>query len=142
MKNIIISLLMIFVAIPAFAQYDMPRPNLNPFSLNSPLLKDLNMSHSMGFQTGVDSRGGGYYLSRYTNHLKYQLNPKLEMDLNLNFVNFGSMNTSSKFNINKDNDSKIIPDFSLRYKPKENVHFEFRMIHGGIITPQTWNQAW
>ncbi|HHV37566.1 MAG TPA: hypothetical protein GXX77_07020 [Candidatus Cloacimonetes bacterium] len=142
MKNTIICLIMIFAAASLFAQYDIPRPNLNPFSVGSSILKELKMSHSMGFEAGADSRGEGYYLSRYTNHLKYELNPKLEMDLNLNFVNFGSMNTSEKLSINKDNDTKVIPDFSLRYKPKENMQFEFRMIHGGFGTPQMWKEKW
>lgn len=142
MKNLIISLILILVAIPLFAQYDIPRPNFNPFGMESSPLKNLKMSHSMGFEAGGNSRGDGYYLSRYTNHLKYELNPKLELDLDLNFINYGSMNTANKFSVNKDNDSKVIPDFSLRYKPKENMQFEFRMIHGGFASPYSWQEKW
>lgn len=91
-KLILITTLSIFL-LPLMAQIEFPRPNLNPYSSNGGNsllnLEKLSMSHSMGFEAGTSSTGYGYYLSRYTNHLKYNFNPKLELDLDLNFVNVG-----------------------------------------------------
>ncbi|MCD8478955.1 MAG: hypothetical protein LRZ88_01175 [Candidatus Cloacimonetes bacterium] len=116
----------------------MPRPDFNPYSLKSSL-PNLNMSHSMGFQAGTSSSGSGYYLSRYTNHLSYKLSPKMDLDVDLNFVNFGSMNTGSSFSLNDDNDTKLLPEFSLRYQPKENMSFELRMGQG-FMNQTTFNR--
>lgn len=90
------------------------------------------MRHSMGFEAGTATHGDGYYLSRYTNHLIYSFNPKLVLDLDLNFVNFGSMNTKDKFELNSDNSTKVVPEFSLRYKPKDNILIQFQMVQGGL----------
>ncbi|MCB5248335.1 MAG: hypothetical protein WCY87_00125 [Candidatus Cloacimonadales bacterium] len=138
MKNILITLLMLSLMVPAMATYNLPRPDLNPFSMKSPVLQNLKMSHSMGFEAGSNSGGSGYYLSRYTNHMKYQFSPKLELDLDLNFVNFGSMNTGSKFSVNDDNRNKILPEFSLRYKPSDSVNFEIRMSQGLLMQRSPW----
>lgn len=138
MKNILITLLMLSLMVPAMATYNLPRPDLNPFSMKSPVLQNLKMSHSMGFEAGSNSSGSGYYLSRYTNHMKYQFSPKLELDLDLNFVNLGSMNTGSKFSVNDDNRNKILPEFSLRYKPSDSVNFEIRMSQGLLMQRGPW----
>jgi hypothetical protein len=128
--------------LPLLATYTLPRPDLNPFTMNSPALNNLQMSHSMGFQAGTSSSGSGYYLSRYTNHMRYQFNPKLELDLDLNFVNFGSMNTSSKFSLNDDNDNKILPEFSLRYRPSDSMSFEIKMSQGMLMQNRPWYEKW
>lgn len=138
MKNLMILLLMSIAILPLMAQYDIPRPDFNPFSLSSPALKNLSMSHSMGFEAGSSTRGDGYYLSRYTNHLNYALSPKLDLDLDLNFVNFGSMNTSQSFSMNDDNDSKILPEFSLRYRPSDSMVFELKMSQGFMRPTRPW----
>ena len=69
----------IMAVLPLTAQIDMPKPNLNPWQTasRSPLFdaSRLSMSHSMGFMAGSSSAGYGYYLSNYTNHLKYELSP-------------------------------------------------------------------
>jgi hypothetical protein len=70
--------------------------------------------------------------------MKYQFSPKLELDLDLNFVNFGSMNTGSKFSVNDDNRNKILPEFSLRYKPSDSVNFEIRMSQGLLMQRSPW----
>ncbi|MDZ4182456.1 MAG: hypothetical protein U1B83_06230, partial [Candidatus Cloacimonadaceae bacterium] len=104
MKVIFAIAAIILMMTPLMAQIDMPRPVFSPYgnSGNSLLsLNRLSMRHSMGFEAGTSSSGGGYYLSRYTNHLKYQFNPKLELDLDLNFVNFGT--ASNSFKVNDDN---------------------------------------
>ncbi|HQB98081.1 MAG TPA: hypothetical protein PKZ46_04035, partial [Candidatus Cloacimonadota bacterium] len=102
----------------------------------------LKMSHSMGFEAGTSSMGSGYYLSRYTNHMKYQFNPKLELDVDLNFVNFGSLNTNTGFALNDDNNSKILPEFSLRYKPSDSMSFEIRMSQGLLTQQRPWYEKW
>lgn len=88
---------------------------LNPYKLK--------VSHSMGFSAGTSSSGLGYYESCYTNHIKYAFNPKLNLELDLNFVNFGST-TSGKgisFESNDDNKTKVLPEFSLSYRPSDKV---------------------
>jgi hypothetical protein len=84
----------------------------------------------MGFEAGSSSSGDGYYLSRYTNHIQYQFNPKLELNVDLNFINFGSANTNKSIEFNEDNQSKVIPEFSLKYRPSDNFHVEFRYEQG------------
>ncbi len=135
MKKLFISLSLMLLLLPLIAQVDLPRPNFSPYTNTGTSLLSMNnlsMRHSMGFEAGTSSGGEGYYLSRYTNHLKYKFNPKLELDLDLNFVNFGSLNTSQRFELNKDNDSKVIPEFSLRYKPTDSVLIQVQMVQGGL----------
>lgn len=138
MKKLLLITALSLMLLPLLAQINMPRPDFNPYSLKSSL-PNLNMSHSMGFQVGTSSRGSGYYLSRYTNHLSYKLSPKMDLDVDLNFVNFGSMNTGSSFSLNDDNDTKLLPEFSLRYQPKENMSFELRMGQG-FMNQTTFNR--
>jgi hypothetical protein len=142
MKNLLITLLLIGLILPVMATYNLPRPNLNPFTINNPALNNLKMSHSMGFEAGTSSMGNGYYLSRYTNHMKYQFNPKLELNVDLNFVNFGSLNTNTGFSLNDDNNSKILPEFSLRYKPSDSMSFEIRMSQGLLTQQRPWYEKW
>ena len=138
MKKLLLITALSLMLLPLLAQINMPRPDFNPYSLKSSL-PNLNMSHSMGFQAGTSSSGSGYYLSRYTNHLSYKLSPKMDLDVDLNFVNFGSMNTGSSFSSNDDNDTKLLPEFSLRYQPKENMSFELRMGQG-FMNQTTFNR--
>ena len=146
-KLILITTLSIFL-LPLMAQIEFPRPNLNPYSSNGGNsllnLEKLSMSHSMGFEAGTSSTGYGYYLSRYTNHLKYNFNPKLELDLDLNFVNVGGFNTSSKFEFNNDNSSRVIPEYSLSYKPRDNVQIQCQMLYGPYLNPykDSWYRSW
>jgi len=142
MKNLFITLILIGLVFPAMATYNLPKPDLNPFSLNSPILKNIKMSHSMGFEAGSSSGGNGYYLSRYTNHINYQFSPKLELDLDLNFVNFGTMNTTQSFALNDDNNNKILPEFSLRYKPSDSMSFEIKMSQGLLMQQKPWYEKW
>ena len=124
-KLILVTLFVALAVLPLLAQIDFPKPNLNPFMKGGFLQSNkLSMSHSMGFEAGSSSTGSGYYLSRYTNHISYSFNPKLALDLDLNFINFGSTNTSSGISFNQDNNSKIVPEFSLHYKPSDSVSFE------------------
>lgn len=138
MYKLIISLALLLLVLPLAAQYEPPRPNFSPYVSGNSLLSlnNLSMRHSMGFEAGSSSLGDGYYLSRYTNHLKYTFNPKLELNLDLNFINFGSLNTASKLEFNADNSSKVIPEFSLRYKPSDSVLIQFQMVQGA------WSRAY
>lgn len=143
MRKYIVTLVASLFLLPLMAQVDLPRPNLNPFNngTSSILSLDrLSVSHSMGFEAGTSSVGDGYYLSRYTNHMKYTFNPKLELDLDLNFVNFGSMNTSSRFEFNDDNANRIIPEFSLRYKPSDSISIQVQMNHSGYLNSPFYNR--
>lgn len=144
MRKLLIILALTVLLLPLAAQIDLPRPNFSPYTSNSPSLlnlENLSMSHSMGFEAGTSSMGDGYYLSRYTNHLKYKFNPKLELDLDLNFVNFGSVDTANKWELNSDNASKVIPEFSLRYKPTDSISINVQMVHGGLYNynRNSWN---
>ncbi len=133
----ILTLALLF-ALPLMAEWELPRPDFNPWreSGSSLLNPDrLAMSHSMGFSASSSSDGTGYYLSRYTNHLKYKFNPKLELDLDLNFVNFGGMNTDSKFSLEDNNSSKVIPEFSLRYKPNDSFMIQVHMQQNSGLYP-------
>lgn len=143
MKKILIITLLALASTFVWAQIDLPRPDLNPFratqnSLFSP--DKMKISHSMGFEASSSSSGHGYYLSRYTNHIKYQFNPKLQMQLDLNFVNYGSANTSRSIELNDDNKNKVIPEFSLSYKPSDNVRIDFRFEQAR--SPEYYNRHW
>jgi|WetSurMetagenome_2_1015567.scaffolds.fasta_scaffold981567_1 hypothetical protein len=146
MKTCMTCALVLLLALPLAAQLNLPKPDLNPFhSSGSGLLgiNHLSMSHSIGFSAGVSSNGKGYYLSRYTNHLRYEFNPKLNLELDLNVVNFGT--ASSSFKINSDNKSKILPEFKLTYKPSENVSLQLEFRQGNPwLTEQTtpWYERW
>jgi len=137
MKKSLLMLIAVMVISGLYAGWDLPKPSFNPYgSGNSLLASDkLSMSHSMGFSAGSSSDGTGYYLSRYTNHLNYKFNPKLELDLDLNFVNFGGMNTDSKFSLQDNNSSKIIPEFSLRYKPNDSFMIQVHMQQNSGLYP-------
>ncbi|HRQ67088.1 MAG TPA: hypothetical protein P5170_00710, partial [Candidatus Syntrophosphaera sp.] len=113
MKKTLIGILILLLSLPLLAQIDMPKPNLNPYKgSGTPLfgLNKLSMSHSLGFEAGTSSSGRGYYLSRYTNHINYAFNPKLDLELDLSLVNYGS---TSKLQFNSDNNTKVIPEFRL-----------------------------
>ncbi|MBW6514374.1 MAG: hypothetical protein K0B87_06425 [Candidatus Syntrophosphaera sp.] len=145
MKVFLLGLLSLLLILPLAAQIDLPRPSFNPYQSGGSSLLDLNrisMNHSMGFSAGVSSAGSGYYLSRYTNHLKYSFNPKLDLELDLNFVNFGS--TNSSFEFNADNRSRVIPEFKLNYRPSESVQLqiEFRQGNPWMQDYKPWPERW
>lgn len=99
-------------------------------SVSSSLLNPykLKMSHSMGFTAGTASNGLGFYESRYTNHLQYDFSSKLNLALDLNFVNYGSTTMSKGFSLegNDDNKTRILPEFSLSYKPTNSISIQLQ----------------
>lgn len=141
MKKSVIGILVLILSLPLVAQINMPKPNLNPYrESGKPLLSldRLSMHHSMGFEAGMSNGGGGYYLSRYTNQIRYSFNPKLNLELDLSLVNFGS--TSTKFELNSDNATKVIPEFRLNYRPTDSVNISVEYRQGAPW--QTGNPAW
>ncbi|MGB4261418.1 MAG: hypothetical protein WBJ09_05875 [Candidatus Cloacimonas acidaminovorans] len=147
MRKVLLITMLLVMLLPLIAQSDIPRPNFSPYANNGSSflgLNKLSMSHSLGFQAGTSSTGEGYYLSLYTNHLKYKFNPKLEMNLDLNFVNYGGFDTGSKFELDNANYSRVIPEFSLRYTPRDNIQIQLQMISGSILNPYKNNylQNW
>lgn len=88
-------------------------------------MNNLTMNHSMSFSSSISSNSQSAYESVYTNHLNYKFSPKLNLKVDLNFVNFGSAMYKGgiKFDGNNDNTSKILPNFQLNYNPSENFKF-------------------
>lgn len=126
-KSLILISLLVCLALPVLAQTDYTPIDMNPFHKGSLFGSNrLSMSHSLGFEAGTSSNGYGYYLSRYTNHIGYKFSSKLDLDIDLSLVNFGSASTGKGIEFNSDNKSKIIPEFSLRYKPSDSVSLELQ----------------
>jgi len=145
MKAILIAILALIITLPLMAGFDLPKPDFNPYNTGGYSLLNpdrLSMSHSLGFYAGASSSGQGFYLSRYTNQLKYTFNPKLDLELDLNFVNYGS--AGSSFKLNDDNRSHILPEFKLNYRPSDNVQLqiEFRQANPWLDSGTPWYERW
>ncbi|HPR16717.1 MAG TPA: hypothetical protein PLD62_00560 [Candidatus Cloacimonadota bacterium] len=93
---------------------------LTPSFLNK---NNLSMSNSASFTGGYSTNNQSYYQSVYTNHLNYRFNSKLDLKLDLNFVNFGTATYKSgiEFAGNDDNQSKVLPNLQLNWKPSETT---------------------
>jgi len=93
------------------------------FSFPSTLpLNNLKMSQSISFSTTYNSgTKSAYYLSNFCNSFKLPLSDKLKLALDLNFVNFGKFGSSTPLISNEN--TKILPNFSLDYAPTENLRF-------------------
>ncbi len=133
MKRFMILIILIYVFSVLQAQTSAFQPS-NPFgssnwqgSLLNP--SKLHISNSASFSTMM-SNNHSFYQSVYTNHMQYQFNPKLSMNVNLNFVNNGTGSWKKNMNYkgNGDNQNKIIPEFSLMYQPSKSftVRFEYQ----------------
>ena len=138
MKKLLLGIIILTLSLPIFAQIDLPKPDFNPYRQGEPGLLSLNrfsMNHSMGFSAGVSSLGSGYYLSRYTNQINYAFSPKLNLELDLSLVNYGT--TGAKLEFNSDNNTQVIPEFKLNYRPSDsmNLSIEFRQA-------APWNQVY
>jgi hypothetical protein len=114
---------------------EQPEQLMHP-SMITPSLIDfsrLSMSHTVSFTTGISSNKQTYYQSLYTNHLQYTFSPKLKLNVDLNFTNFGTATYKRglEFEGNKDNMSDVFPEFSLLYQPSENtsIVIEYRRIN-------------
>ncbi|MCK4956814.1 MAG: hypothetical protein KAS49_04195 [Candidatus Cloacimonetes bacterium] len=129
MKKLFMVIFLMMVTI-IWAERSVFRPDMLMNQFNG--FNNLQMNHSISFSSGVSSNSQSYYISTYTNHLKYQFGPKLDLKLDLNFVNFGTATYKSgiEFNGNKDNSNIVIPEFELNYQPSENtsIKFKFRTV--------------
>ncbi len=100
---------------------------LMPSMLN---INNLTINHSMSFSSSISSNSFSAYESVYTNHINYKFSPKLNLKVDLNFINFGSATYQGgiEFDGNSDNTSRILPNFQLNYEPSEKMNFtiEFR----------------
>ena len=115
-----------------------PTPSFNPnFNLGGFLHPDkLRMNHTMSFMSGVSSRGDGFYQSAYTNHLQFDLRTNLKFNVDISFVNLGTMshNNDLKFSASDDNHNMIVPSFSLEYKPTDSttILFQYQQVRGYV----------
>lgn len=125
MIKCIVSLIMLSVLILPLGADSFQPGFFNPnYSLPSLLNPDnLSVRHSMSFVSGVSSDNTGFYQSRYTNHLFYEFSSKLNLAVDLNFVNHGSIQHQgwSSVKANDDNTTNVLPNFSLQYKPSDNT---------------------
>ena len=132
---ILISITVIFISLNAQFSFENPSPNFNPnFNLGGFLHPDkVKMNHTMSFSSGVDSNGLGFYQSAYTNHLKFDLRDNLKFNVDLSYVNFGTMTHENNlnFNSNQDNQGAFVPAFSLEYKPFTNTTIIIEYQNGG-----------
>lgn len=142
MKKIIFIILISAIAIMLNAEIlsNAFKPTmLMPSFLNS---NNLSINHSVSFFSGISSNKQSYYQSVYTNHLKYQFNSKLNLNVDLNFVNFGTATYKSgiEFEGNNDNTSKILPDFQLNYRPSENMNIiiEYKQYGSNNSLSRNW----
>ncbi|MGB4309771.1 MAG: hypothetical protein WBI94_05790 [Candidatus Cloacimonadaceae bacterium] len=137
-KHALIVCALILLSLPLMAQIDLPKPNFSMMNApRSPLfdVSKLKMSHSVGFEAGASSMGG-FYLSRYTNHLKYSFNPKLDLKLDLSVINYGSSN--AKFKLNDDNRSQFVPGFTLDYHPSDSFNIKVEYRQGMPLGSGSW----
>lgn len=147
---IIIAIFSITTSLYSQVQIDRPTFNFNPnYQLNSLLNPNqIKMNHSMSFMSGVSSGGLGFYQSSYTNHLRFDLRENLKLNVDLSFVNLGSMshNNDWKLHSNNDNHNIVVPGFSMEYNPTDNTRFifEYRQIRGAqpFNTHNRYNEWW
>ncbi len=132
MKRAMIVTALLMVMFSLNAQYNDTSSGFNPhfklpslgseysYSLFNP--NNLTINHSMGFTSGMYG-DQSYYQSRYTTHLDYALAKNLDFKLDLNFINDGTATMNGGFDIegNNDNDSQILPNMSLEYRPSKNT---------------------
>ncbi len=141
MSLIIVSISLVFADFTTPANFGYFNPNYQLESLLNP--NKVKMSHTMSFSSGVSSSGQGFYQSAYTNHLKFDLKENLKLNLDLSFVNQGTMTHNNNFNIkgNNDNQNLVIPSFSMEYQPFENtkIYFEYRQVNGSPFQSQRRN---
>ncbi|OPX26599.1 MAG: hypothetical protein B1H06_05445 [Candidatus Cloacimonas sp. 4484_143] len=129
MKRILLIMILILTfALNAEMINNVFKPNLlMPSFLDA---NKISVNHSISFSSGISSNKQSFYQSVYTNHLSYNFNSKLKLDLDLNFVNFGTATYKSgiEFDGNEDNATKVLPNMQLNWKPSENtsITIEFK----------------
>jgi len=142
MRSILIICVIFLIVIPISGQVidNAFRP-----SLLMPSFIDQNkmsVNHSVSFSGGISSSKQSHYQSVYTNHISYLFHPKLKLNVDLNFVNFGTATYQNGLNFegNNDNSSKVLPNFQLNWKPSEstNITIEFKQYHNPMDYSRHW----
>lgn len=121
--------MLLLVSLNLLAQESVFRPNMLLNQFNG--FKNLQMNHSVSFTSGVSSSSNSFYMSTYTNHLKFTFGPNLDMNVNLNFVNYGTATYQKGLSFsNNSNANLLVPELELKYKPTENteIRFMFRTV--------------
>lgn len=127
MKRIMIFAFLI-IGISLFAQSESFNDFFNHSNLSFLRSDKLSMHHSMSFSSSIGADKKAYYQSVYTNHLNYRLSSKLNLKLNMNFVNYGTasfQNSISSIKADNSKSVKVIPEFILDYSPSDNFHITF-----------------
>ncbi|MCD4651230.1 MAG: hypothetical protein K8S56_05520 [Candidatus Cloacimonetes bacterium] len=109
-------------------------------------MNKVDVHHSMSVSAGYSNSGTGSYQSMYTNHIDYYIHPKVSLKMKLHFVNYGTADVNSGFEIegNNDNRSAVLPEFQLQYKPTENtlIRLEYRQRGYSTSRPGSFSNWW
>ena len=144
MKRILLISLLMILCISLSSE--MSDKFMNP-SIYTPSIFSLNnitMNHTISFSAGVSSNNQSFYQSLYTNHINYQISPKLNFKLDLNFVNFGTATYNRNFDFegNGDNQSVVLPEFSLSCEPTENMKIVIEYRNVSMQSPWYNTNPW
>jgi len=139
MKKILVVLCVLSALSLMANEADYFRPNFNLMPTINP--NKLTIGHTLSFSSGISSNYTSNYESKYTNHISYEFSPKLSIQVDLSIVNYGMTNFNKDFSIesNGNNDTKLIPEFRMDWKPTENssVTIEFKR-YNGYNSPRYW----
>jgi len=69
-------------------------------------MNNLTINHSMTFSSSLSSNNNSSYESVYTNHINYNFSPKLNLKVDLNFINYGSATYKSGIEFEGNNDNR------------------------------------
>jgi len=146
MRVLILVFALLLVGISLYGDYNFYQPSFdlgNGIRLNSLINPDkVKMNHSMSFSSGAASTGAGYYQSAYTNHLQFKLRDNLKLNVDMSFVNLGTMTHKNDLNFssNDDNRNVVLPGVSMQYKPTDNmtIYIEYQQ-STGVGSP--WNSV-
>jgi len=138
MRALLLLLVLCVIGIPMYADYDFYQPT---FDLGSGIRlgslinpEKVKMNQSMSFSSGASSTGNGFYQSAYTNQLQFDLRDNLKLNVDMSFVNLGTMTHQNdlKFSGNDDNRNVLIPGVSMQYKPTDNttIYIEYKQSTG------------
>lgn len=113
---LVLSFLLVFNYSLGFSQNQNPNPNLlaptKAFSLLDPSKLKISHSYSFGYFSGGRSSGS---IGMYMSTIEYQIYQPLTVRLGLGYLHPGFIGNS-----NIDINSRILPNFSLRYTPSSN----------------------
>ncbi|MEA2103841.1 MAG: hypothetical protein U9P79_04265 [Candidatus Cloacimonadota bacterium] len=125
-KIVFIIIIILLTSIALSAQENVTKMNpISAFQFPSTLnMSKLQTSQSFSVTSVFSSNENeSLILSNFTNRFEYQFAKNLNMKLDLNFVNYKFFGSENNFSL-KDN-TKILPNFQLEYKPSQN--FQFRI---------------